>query len=279
MTAARTHGTAILVMVWSLALALVWPAPASAVDQRNGRIAFSRDGDVFTVRPDGTGLRQVTDGPRSDTAVWSPHGRHLAVAQCPCGNPAYRPRVLVVRPDGTQRVRITRRVVSYVQGLAWSPDGRAVAYADYDIDNPDLPAPYASAIKVARADGTADVRITGYGSWNFAPAWSPDGRWLAFNSYRDGDSEIFLMRPDGNRLRQLTHNDVDDIEPIWSPDGSRIAFTSTRSSHDGFSQWVSVVRADGTDPRELTPTTGQHQVRGWSPDGRSLLAERSVMAP
>jgi TolB protein len=56
------------------------------------------------------------------------------------------------------------------------------------------------------------------------PAWSPDGRWIAFESDRDGDFEIYLMDATGGRLRQLTHNRTEDHLPSWLPDGKAIRF-------------------------------------------------------
>jgi Tol biopolymer transport system component len=52
---------------------------------------------------------------------------------------------------------------------------------------------------------------------NEYPTWSPDGQWIAFHSDRDGDFEIYIVRPDGSDLRQLTDNDANDMYPSWSP--------------------------------------------------------------
>src|SRR5919198_164069 len=57
------------------------------------------------------------------------------------------------------------------------------------------------------------------------PAWSPDGRRIAFVSRRDGRSHIYVMRPNGTGVRRLTDSAADDESPTWSPDGRRIAFS------------------------------------------------------
>jgi len=50
---------------------------------------------------------------------------------------------------------------------------------------------------------------------NRGPSFSPDGGWIAFTSFRDGDNEIYIMRTDGSELTQLTENDTPDWQPRW----------------------------------------------------------------
>jgi TolB protein len=59
-----------------------------------------------------------------------------------------------------------------------------------------------------------------------APAWSPDGRQIAFESDLDGDREIYVTTADGSNVRQITHNTRSDEGPAWSPDGKQFAFSS-----------------------------------------------------
>ena len=63
-------------------------------------------------------------------------------------------------------------------------------------------------------------------SFDSAPAWSPDGRQIAFESNLDGDMEIYVMNADGSGVRQITHNTLWDEGPAWSPDGTKFAFSS-----------------------------------------------------
>jgi Tol biopolymer transport system component len=78
-------------------------------------------------------------------------------------------------------------------------------------------------------------------------ASGPSGR-IVFNSYRDGNSEIYAINPDGSGLERLTDNEADDTCPAWPPDGTRIAFVSSRDGNEE----IYVVRADGSDLRLLT---------------------------
>ena len=62
-------------------------------------------------------------------------------------------------------------------------------------------------------------------SYDSAPAWSPDGRQIAFESNLDGDMEIYVMNADGTNVRQITHNTLWDEGPAWSPDGTKFVFS------------------------------------------------------
>ena len=103
--------------------------------------------------------------------------------------------------------------------------------------------------------------------------WVFNGEWHAFNSYRDGNSEIYVINADGSGLERLTFNDADDTCPAWSPDGTRIAFTSDR---DGNGE-IYVMHADGGGQRRLTETPGSEFHPDWSPDGGQIAfrAERN----
>ena len=98
------------------------------------------------------------------------------------------------------------------------------------------------------------------------PAWSPDGRRIAFASDHDGNRVIYVMNADGSGLTRLTDNDAIDSGPAWSPDGRRIAFDSTR---DGNFE-VYVMSADGSGLTRLTDNDAYDWFPAWSPDGRRI---------
>jgi len=104
----------------------------------------------------------------------------------------------------------------------------------------------------------------------FPPLTKPSGL-VAFDTTRDGNSEIYVMAADGSNQRNLTNNAADDAWPSWSPDGKQIAFLSTRS---GWPE-LYVMAADGSNVRQLsnlakTSWAYQAPIR-WSPDGRQIL--------
>jgi hypothetical protein len=97
-------------------------------------------------------------------------------------------------------------------------------------------------------------------TFDSAPAWSPDGSQIAFESNLDGDMEIFVMNADGTNVRQITHNTLHDEGPAWSPDGTRFAFTRGPDNLHG-DIWV--MSADGSDARQLTSWAGPEESPDW----------------
>jgi dipeptidyl aminopeptidase/acylaminoacyl peptidase len=118
-----------------------------------------------------------------------------------------------------------------------------------------------SAVAVA-ASGAGSAILIG----NDAPSWSPDGRQIAFTSFRNGNGEIYVMAANGSAQRRLTRNDTHDDHAKWSPDGTRIAFASTR---DGNYE-IYVMNADGSAPRRLTNDPQADYAPTWSPDGQRI---------
>ena len=97
-------------------------------------------------------------------------------------------------------------------------------------------------------------------SYDSAPAWSPDGRQIAFESDLDGDREIFVMNADGSNVRQITHNTLWDEGPAWSPDGTKFAFSS---GADDLHLDIWTMNVDGTNPRQLTTYPGRDESPDW----------------
>ena len=104
------------------------------------------------------------------------------------------------------------------------------------------------------------------------PAWSPDGRKLAFVSRRDGNSEIYVINADGSGQENLTQHPARDSHPSWSPDGRKLAFVSRR---DGNSD-IYVMNADGSGLRNVTRAPSNDLRPAWSPNGRAIAFVRQI---
>jgi Tol biopolymer transport system component len=91
-------------------------------------------------------------------------------------------------------------------------------------------------------------------------------RGVLFETNRDGNTEIYLMNPDGSQPTNLTNDPDGDYHPVWSPDGTKIAFVSSR---DGNAE-IYVMDADGDDPTNLTRHADSDRYPVWSPDGSKI---------
>jgi Tol biopolymer transport system component len=252
-----------------------------------------------------TGEARAVTSPGGSTyhtqPAFSHDGRHLAYFSCvrrvSC-------QVEVVElgtdslPKGEAR-RLTRKSIN-PGGLAWARDGRSIIFTDITAGRRiwrvgiagDAPRRVEAAgfmayrpATAAALDRLAFVRrgsfsriyrfepgrpsepVAPSSSMDWFPALSPDGRRVAFQSGRGGESEeIWLAAADGGNPTQLTRGPgLWQGSPRWSPDGRRIAFDSL--DEDG--QWdVWTIDADGGPPRRLTSNPADDGVPSWSRDGR-----------
>lgn len=154
-------------------------------------------------------------------------------------------------------------------GLAWSTDGRSIAF-ERDVCPPD---PCAKVIAIVDI-GTGDVRnVTTVvsGVSDAEPDWSPDGQRLTFWGSRAaaGDPfrvDLFTVRQDGSAMARIPIEATHAARPAWSPDGKWIAFERS----DGVITDLAVVHPDGTAPRSVIVAPNGIGRPSWAPDGRSL---------
>lgn len=181
------------------------------------RIAFSYEGDgeIYT----GSRAPQVLDISGIQPA-WSPDGQRIAFVSSRGGNR----EIYVKNADGSGETRLTYNPSHDVHPV-WSPDSQRIAFRSYREGS--------YAIYVMNADGTDQTRLPnrggGWRDWlsdlgtgGNSPAWSPDGRHIAFVSYfRVGldnfDTEILVMNADGTGTTRLTHDRANAVSPSWSP--------------------------------------------------------------
>ena len=225
----------------------------------------SRHEQVYAVGIDGTGVRRVSRDAGSTVFSsqpgWSPGGTRI-VFRSNRDTPSVR--IGDVYSMALQGADVRRRVDSPATDERYptlSPDGTRLLFTS------DRGGTF--GIYVANADGS-DPRLLFDGPLqDSAPAWSPDGTQIAFETFSvanvDGDVYVMDADPDtADAPRPLVLDPAHDEGPAWSPDGGSVAFTSTR---DGDSDtWVA--RADGSAPAVLT----QNDIYEESPDWQAIPA-------
>jgi dipeptidyl aminopeptidase/acylaminoacyl peptidase len=269
-------------------------------------------------------LRQMTTATaRHWSPRWSPDGTRIALVSNRGGRAA---QIYVLPLDGGEATAVTK-MKNGAGNIEWAPDGKWIAFTSrvgpsaedlkpepgkerapkekvitrlmYRADGAGYFPEGHTHIFIAAADGAGEPKQVTSGDFNHgAPAWSPDGKWIAFSAirkpdpdYEMGDSEIYVISPQGGEPKQLTDRRGPDANPMWSPDGKWMAYTG--SDDKGLSYTVTklyVMNADGSGKRELTnervwdrsagdgvigdfaaPFGGMGGDMAWSADGQRVL--------
>jgi TolB protein len=252
--------------------------------------------DIFTMIPDGTGVRQLTHGLFfEDHMDWAP-GNAKLVAQAagdiyvvnadgsgtknltntsnadesdgmwsPDGRKIVYTRgsdIWVMNSNGTGQRNLTRSTASDDQP-GWSPDGRKIVFLSGQVG---IGQPGVATVHVMNADGSGKRSLTtnNTAQSDDDPRWSPDGRQIAFVR---GYNEIWVMNSDGSRQINVTNHPAGDGVPRWSPNSARIVFSSNRKGNPD----VYVMGRYGGSKINLTQSPAEEIPRGWSPGGARIL--------
>jgi Tol biopolymer transport system component len=204
---------------------------------RNG----SGKSDLYSIKPDGTQETQLTTSLLSlflfeTTPAWSPDGSKIAFVS--------GWDVWVMNADGTAMTNLTNHP-AFDSNPTWSADGTKIAFSSTR-NGP-------AQLYVMNANGSAPTQITYYdslGGTAIHADWSPDGQWIAFTwtGPTDDEVEIYMVKPDGTQVTQVTNTPDDENTPTWSPDSKRIAFLK------GCDIWT--MKKDGTGLFNVTSTPG-----------------------
>jgi Tol biopolymer transport system component len=248
-----------------------------AYDPTGGRL-LTNDGpgavvskNIIAMNTDGSQQRVFVGGGEKSALgpAWSPAGDRVAFAlgrffQMTDG-PAIAD-IAVVNRDGTGLKVLTDGSAN--RGFpSWSPDGGQIVYRASGKDN--------MGLFVMTLDTGAVRPLTPGSSHDNFPAWSPRGDRIAFTRFFDSDYELYTVKPDGTDVHRLTNEAGNDAHCAWSPDGEWLAFSSERGGfkdeaalHPANSQPygdIYVMRADGSDVRQLTDTPFEEGSVAWAP--------------
>ena len=270
-------------------------------------IAFStEEGDIYVVRPDGTGRRRITSadepgrGGGTSGPEWSPDGTKLAIikgGQLRVVDVATRKWQLRAEatymwyptwsPDGkwiafvavitgrsaTYAVSVERpRSLRLLDGhagldLSWSPDGSALVSHDV------APSCCGWSVYVTPVDGSGRQRVADGFLYGGRP-WSPDGRKIVYKPLHAGGlyvmSGLYVMNRDGSGQTKAT-SDGGDSEPSWSADGTSIVFV-----RGGPRPGLFAVKPDGTGETRLNEDAYERDNRIMEPEWQPLAAALSM---
>ncbi|HON01329.1 MAG TPA: peptidase S41, partial [Acidobacteriota bacterium] len=260
---------------------------AQAVSPTGVRVAFAARGDIFTVPVEKGTTRNLTEtnGTKEDSVLWSPQGDRLAWLKDPGDG------VTLVITD--QKGLETRREIPLEKGpyyrlLAWSPDGRYLAYEDnhlklYVLNLED---------STSRPVGNHTYRMA---EPDFSPAFSPDSRWLAFTERQANYLTVLkILDLEASETRRVTEGTAEIGSPAFSRDGKYLFITastnfgprtvgldmSTQERPVRRGLYALVLAADGETP--LPPETGDEKPKAAADDEREAddgSKENSAGAP
>lgn len=230
---------------------------------RNGKIAFQRNGEIYTINPDGTDLINITNSPTASYAGpnWSPDGRRIAFTTNRDGNN----EIYSMNGDGSDLTRLTNNTASDFLPY-YSPDGLTIVFGSDRDGN--------SEIYKMNADGSNQVRLTNDAGRQDYPAFSPDGQKIVYISGAQNSSPplmLFTMNADGSNQQVIPGNNLPGqvyVRPSYSADGTKIIFTYTPGFFPPMNGTLQTytMNADGTNIQFSNGRLGS-----YSPDGTKIV--------
>lgn len=258
-------------------------SPAWSPDGR--RIAFVSRGIYFTFGEESLGnlststlfvvdipsrkTTRVTSGDWLDVSpVWMPDSRTmLFVSNRGGGRDVFRQRFTGSGDPQGEPERVSSGLNAH--GVSLSRDGRLLAYSSYT-QRANI---WSVAIPTGRVASVREAQQVTFGTEKIEKlAVSRDGRWLAYDSDRNGQADIWKMPLAGGTPEQVTRGPNNKFVNDWSPDGREIVYHSMR---DGGQRDVLVISADGMKTEVVAASPAEEQHSAWGPDGNSIIFDLS----
>jgi len=270
--------------VLALVITLIAVPAHATFPGKNGRIAFVQGGEIFTMNPDGTNIKQLTHlAPDSSASwpAWSADGKQIVFNELP--PPDGIPQLWIMNADGSDQHLVFAERDYAENRPSFSPDGTKVVFAHCQLLVGDGDT---CAIYTVGVDGTGLNAITSFQRDTTArsPMYSPDGKTIAFilsNDTAHGFLGVtYLIDADGSNLRRITEPEPCLIRPDWSPDSTQI--TTFAHFCNPQNETIAVMDADGTHLKYLTDNgkdyfNGPHDRNpAFSPDGKLIVFERNA---
>jgi Tol biopolymer transport system component len=197
--------------------------------------------DVFTAKPDGSDVKQVTTAPGYDAEVTISRSGKIVFTSMRDGDLD----IYTMDANGKNVKRLTNEL-GYDGGPFWSADGKQIVYRAYHPQTEKEKEDYTSLLKqnlirptvldiwVMNADGSNKRRVTNLNKASFAPYFFPDGKRIIFSSNladpKARDFDLYMIKVDGTGMERITYSDTFDGFPMFSPDGKKLVFASNRNA-------------------------------------------------
>ena len=230
------------------------------------------DGRLFRVALTGEAKMQEIDTGfakkcNNDHGI-SPDGREIVISD---GGENGQSCIYVLPIGGGTPRKVTPLTPSYWHG--WSPDGATLAYCAQRGGVFDI---YTCSVL-----GGPETRLTDGRGHADGPDYTPDGRWIWFNSSRSGSAQLWRMGADGSGLKQMTHDERVNWFPHPSPDGTHVLYLAYETGVDGHPRdkhcELRLMNAEGGRPRTLVSLFGGQgtiNVPCWAPDSKRFAFVR-----
>ena len=274
-TTMKALAVGLLVLTMIASLLAPSQAQASAFPGKNGKIVFDSertkgvgvdnpggDDEIFTMNPNGSGLKQLTHNTVEDAVPsYSSNGKKIVFRRQVSGSNL---EIFVMNADGTGQKNLSKNPADD-DNPSFSPTGKRILFDSRRNGN-------LSDIYVMNADGSGQKHLTTDSNSEFNATFSPKGNKIAFEKLQVGRPVIFTMNADGTQQTPLTANGATNEGPTFSPDGNRIAFASNRDGGTNIDDFdIFVMSADGsTAPNRLTNSTATEDEPAFSPDGKKI---------
>lgn len=173
------------------------------------------EGGLFVMDADGSNPTKIAQ--EDVLPTWSPDGSRIAYV-CTWDEPGLSDRyaICLVDPDGSDLSRIAASGWLIDSEPLWSPDGTRLAFSRL---GPDASAPTKMKwdVYTVNMDGSGLTNLSQDPSSASRPAWSQDGRWIAYEAWRDGDVRVFVMDADGGQQVNIGGMEEPGSSPAWAP--------------------------------------------------------------
>lgn len=241
------------------------------------RMVFRVGNSMWVANGDGTSdMPFLTSQHGMSSPAWSPDSGRIAFSQSARVIGERASHIHLVAPDARGLAQITGAAV-FDQRPSWSPDGTRIVFSRREqVESADSDAQKFDEYLfiVDPNDKSVRVNVSSGGDHETAPAWSPDGEWIAYTS----GNAIWLVRPDGTDARAVTQT-VPAAGASWSPDGTRLAAVREWRTGGAALVIVSLGTPDSLDDPDETvllvdapgAASAAPPALQWTTDGRHLI--------